>query len=447
MKYLRMIRLGALVALMVAIIATDTFAASRATRARSFINEIVKNANAILAEDNVPLPVREQRFHAMLYGKFDFVYITKFVIGPNWETLPQPKKNELLTLFRQFFLRAYASQFGGYPEDSCVIVSASETGSTESFVLTRLIRPNRPAVSVRWRVREYPGGQQKIIDLLISGTSVLLSHHENFYHLIDRGGVERIITLLKIREQRLSAGNQNFGDGEKLYQAGRFSEAFDIWHRLAEQGSAEAAFNVAAMYEEGRGVAPSADKAESWNNKALVSGYPPALHNRALELLSHQKNESAVTFLKKAGEQSFPPSWHTLGKLYEYGIGVKKSMKQAIHYFTIAADAGFSRSQYSLAKLYRDGKGVKADEKTANKWFEAAAKRGYGRAQDRLAARYAAGTAPEKDKIAGLKWAILANQNGIEGASERELYFRSHMTKDAIRRAELLAAAFLPLPD
>ena len=402
-----------------------------------------ERAKSILSQKGKSIAARENQLIQAIARNFYFTLIGELVIGPEWEGLPQDQRREFLDLFKDFFLHAYGSQLGGYPGDEFTVLSSEAKGEKDSFVATRLTRPNRQPVLIVWRFREVLGNPL-IIDMTINGTSVALNHREGFHNVLANDGMPGLITLFKIRAERLSADTRGFEAGQELYEEGRFYEAFNLWQPLALAGDAKAQFNLSVMYAQGRGIEPDTAKAEYWNNKALKADYPPALHNHALSLLAQKENAEAIDLLHRAAEQAFVPSEYTLGQIYSYGIGVTENPAQAVKYVAMAARAGLAAAQYNLGKFYRDGYGVAADDAMSIDWFEKAALQGHAKAQDKLAARYEAGQGLPKDNVAALKWSILAGEGGVEEAASREKGLRTRMSATDIARAEILAREFKP---
>ncbi|MCF8467344.1 MAG: ABC transporter substrate-binding protein [Sneathiella sp.] len=444
MAFLRNFGLGLLVLFLSHAASGPAFAANhmeRAERARATLDAMEEQARSILSEKGKSIAARENRLIQAIGKNFYFTLIGELVVGPEWAGLPQEQRREFLDLFKDFFLQAYGSQLGGYPGDKFVVLSSEAKGSNDSFVATKLIRPNRQPVLIVWRFREILGNPL-IIDMTINGTSVALSHREGFHNVLQNDGMPGLITLFKIRAERLSADTRGFETGQELYEEGRFYEAFNIWQPLAMAGDAKAQFNLSVLYAQGRGIEPDTTRAEYWNNKALKAGYPPALHNHALTLLAAKENAAAIDLLHRAAGQAFVPSEYTLGQIYSYGIGVTEDPAQAFKYVDMAAKAGFAAAQYNLGKFYRDGYGVGADDTMSIDWFEKAALQGHAKAQDKLAARFEAGKGLPKDNVAALKWSILAGEGGVEEAASREKGLRTRMSATDTAHAEILAREF-----
>lgn len=417
-------------------------AGERATRAEAVILELSQQARNILSQTDTPLRTRESHLAALIGRHFHFTLISELVVGPDWTDMPQHQRQEFLNLFRDFYLYSYGSQLGGYPDDEFTILSTEEKGSRDTFVTTRLTRPKREPVVIDWRLREVLGSPL-IIDILINGTSVAISHREGFHPVLASEGIGGLITLFQIRAERLNAETRGFAAGE-LFEQGRFAEAVAIWEELAKTGDPEAQFNLSIMYAEGRGIEPDSAKAEYWNDRALKSDYPPAQHNHALTLLAQKKEKDAIALLEDSARSDFAPSQYTLGKLYSYGLGVPEDPARAFEFIRLAAHSGMAAAQYNLGKSYRDGYGTAADIDASFTWFERAAQQGHGKAQAKLAARYGEGEGVAQDDVQALKWAILAANEGEEDAAELQKLYKSRMAEADITRAELLAKEFKP---
>lgn len=172
--------------------------------AKRFISDITENASFILMPDEQMLEEREKEFHSFLKQNFDFSFISALVMGNYWNQMSDEQRSEFIGLFSDFFLKSYASQFGGYPGEKSVIRQVQRNSTTDAFVKLSLYRPKRKPANSEWRIREF-AGIPRIIDLKVSGVSVVISHKKGFHRHMERKGVEGLLTLLRIRAERLSA--------------------------------------------------------------------------------------------------------------------------------------------------------------------------------------------------------------------------------------------------
>ena len=136
----------------------------------------------------------------------------------------------------------------------------------------------------------------------------------------------------------------DFNKGVAAYESGDFATALGEFRPLAEQGDADAQYNLGVMYEKGRGV-PQDDKiALKWFTLAAEQGYARAQHN--------------------------------LGVMYANGEGVPQNDKSAVKWYRLAAEQGNAGAQNNLGVMYRKGEGVVKDNVYAHMWYTLAAEQG-----------------------------------------------------------------------
>ena len=74
----------------------------------------------------------------------------------------------------------------------------------------------------------------------------------------------------------MSSTIKTLDDGLEAYKARKFCEAAEIWMTFAEQGVAEAQFNLGVMYKDGIGVPQNHDDAMNWLTKSSEQGHEHA---------------------------------------------------------------------------------------------------------------------------------------------------------------------------
>ena len=143
----------------------------------------------------------------------------------------------------------------------------------------------------------------------------------------------------------------DFQAGLDAYQAGDYATALKEFRSLAEQGFADAQYNLAWMYEHGEGVTQDYKKALKWYQLAV--------------------------------EQGDATAGHQLGVMHHYGWGVKTNYKEALRFYRLAAPQ-VVQSQYSLGAMYYQGQGVNQDIVIAYMWFYVAAENGNPRSKGNI---------------------------------------------------------------
>jgi TPR repeat protein len=119
------------------------------------------------------------------------------------------------------------------------------------------------------------------------------------------------------------------------------AEAVKWFRQAADQGNADAQFNLGVMYATGQGIAQDRAEAVKWFRQAANQG------------------NTAVQF--------------NLGKMYATGQGVAQDPAEAVKWFRQAADQGNAAAQFNLGAMYAKGEGVASDRVAAYAFFNLSA--------------------------------------------------------------------------
>ena len=146
------------------------------------------------------------------------------------------------------------------------------------------------------------------------------------------------------------------------------------YRKAAEQGNADAQYNLGLCYEVGSGVPKDEVEAVKWYRKAAEQGYAEAQSN--------------------------------LGDSYLHGVGVKEDEVEGVKWYRKAAEQGYAEAQKGLGFCYKWGMGVPEDAVMAAKWgrkavkgYRKAAKQGNTAAQTGLGSCYELAVGVPEDKI------------------------------------------------
>lgn len=194
-----------------------------------------------------------------------------------------------------------------------------------------------------------------------------------------------------------------------------YQEAFQELSRLAMHGNTHAMYNLALLYQEGKGVAQDKEKAYDWMLKATQLYYLKAEYMLGIYYLKgwvvKKDLKTAMICFRRAALHGDANAQLLLGNIYEYGLhdsdtnqSVKKDLSRAKAMYNLAAQNGLPMAQYQLAQMYSSGlfnpnnssEIKKMDLKTAYKLYLRAANAGVEEANLFLAYFYAAKNATEE---------------------------------------------------
>jgi TPR repeat protein len=205
-------------------------------------------------------------------------------------------------------------------------------------------------------------------------------------------------------------------------EARRRQEQIAAERSAAEQGDAQAQFNLANRYAKGDGLAEDPAQADLWFRKAAESGLVRAqVHLGLLAFGSDTASHAeGVNWLRRAVAQGDAPAQYYLGFLYKFGKGgVGQDYIEAARLYRLAAEQGHASAQVGLGILYRNGEGVDQDSGQALAWFEKAALQGDEVAVLWMGDAFDKGWAGPPDPIRAAGFYRQAADKGLAMAQER----------------------------
>ena len=189
------------------------------------------------------------------------------------------------------------------------------------------------------------------------------------------------------------AQTPNTAQAQRLQeQASRDPDLPNAIKRVEEQafeGIGEAQHDLAAIYTAGHGgVEQDYERAAFWFEKAAENGIANASYN--LGVLHHQglgfspDVNKAMTWYQDAASKGHPEAQYNLGIAYIEGIGVPYDPVTAANYFENAANNGVVEAAYNLGLIYENGLLGSAQPDNALLWYKTAADQGSPEAKQAL---------------------------------------------------------------
>ena len=144
----------------------------------------------------------------------------------------------------------------------------------------------------------------------------------------------------------LAAPNEEQGKlllhkGDSLYRQGNFEEAAIAYLISANEGNAEAQFDIAYAYFNGEGI--------------------------------ERDYASAAMWFKRSARQNYAKAQYNLAYCYMNGRGVPRDYDKASDLLHQSANNNYKRAQLTLADCYANGILVEQNEKESQKWMSMAA--------------------------------------------------------------------------
>src|SRR5206468_5115536 len=144
---------------------------------------------------------------------------------------------------------------------------------------------------------------------------------------------------------------QSVKAGIEAWQRADYSGAVAIWRPLAENGDADAAFNLGQAYRLGRGVPTNLSIAKSWFERAARQNHVDAQTTLGLLLFQNGDQAEGLKWLKAAAEQGEARALLVYGTALFNGDGVAQDPVLGYAYVSRAAAQGLAPAKETLAQL------------------------------------------------------------------------------------------------
>lgn len=187
---------------------------------------------------------------------------------------------------------------------------------------------------------------------------------------------------------------------------------------------ASALFLLTLSFLPGQALAARDATSVSWDNPLGYQhqsrihniGVHQSMLNEALTAYSQDRFDEArnkLEFLAGAGHRD---AQYHLGTMFYHGLGVERSIPDAIFWYHSAAEAGQEKAQYNLGVAYSRGVGVKNDLSEAINWWKRAANNGNKDAQFNLGLIYSRGMGVKTNHGEAVLWWHKAAMQGDPAA-------------------------------
>ena len=145
----------------------------------------------------------------------------------------------------------------------------------------------------------------------------------------------------------------------------------------ANQGDAEAQYQIGICYKEGTGVRKNMKMSAQWFTKSAEQGHAKAQFQIGLaynfKIFGVKPDpQKALYWMTKSAEQGCVEAQETLGLNFYSDFGMSPNSSKAFYWLTKAAEQGSTNVLHNLGFFYFNGKGVKQDYEQAAYWFKKA---------------------------------------------------------------------------
>jgi phospholipid transport system substrate-binding protein len=169
---------------------------------RPLIDKLVTQLLGILRDPKLSKADKRQQVRDLAYSHMDFETLSRLTLGRHWRELTDDQKKRFMEEYRKHLTATYGHTSDEYTDEDIHVLGDRTESDGDVIVSTSIIGsenggPRKEIAKVDYRLRNKPGaGGWRIIDVTISGVSLVTNFRSQFQEVIANGGIDHLIQLL-----------------------------------------------------------------------------------------------------------------------------------------------------------------------------------------------------------------------------------------------------------
>ncbi len=188
--------------------------------AKDMVSKLSKQAIEVMTSKGIQDVDRIEKFRTLFISSVDLPVISRFVLGRHWKIATPDQQQDFMKLFEDMLVYTWAVRFKEANDQITVQVSGAKPDADQGVIVeSAILRENQEPVPVLWRLRQSDSGF-RIIDLLIEGTSMIVTYREEYASVINQNG-GNINGLLDLLRKKVGIMAQDEIASQKASAAGK----------------------------------------------------------------------------------------------------------------------------------------------------------------------------------------------------------------------------------
>ena len=164
-----------------------------------FVQSTVNRASEAL-NNKYSLEEKIEKLKMIASETVDIDGISRYTLGSYKNKITDSQMIEYKVLFRQYFLKTFASRLAEYSNPEIKVISKKKLNEKYTMVSSVLVSTEqRPEVKIDWRINTKNPNNPLIINLVIEGLSLARTQKEEFSSIIQSndGDINALFSTLK----------------------------------------------------------------------------------------------------------------------------------------------------------------------------------------------------------------------------------------------------------
>ncbi|MEQ8178532.1 MAG: ABC transporter substrate-binding protein [Amphiplicatus sp.] len=165
--------------------------------AEAFTKALTDKAGAALTDASLSREQQLEKFQAVLAEGLALDVIGKFMLGDKRKSMSAEQIARYDAVFPDYITKLYAEQFDEIVGRPLEVIDSRELNARDIIIRTQFKRASGSPIMVDWRVRKLKDGGQKMVDIIVSGVSIMLVKREEFSAFIAANNIDALLERLE----------------------------------------------------------------------------------------------------------------------------------------------------------------------------------------------------------------------------------------------------------
>lgn len=143
--------------------------------------------------------------HELVIPHFDFISMSKWVLGKNWKSANEAQRNQFIEQFKTLLVRTYARALLEYSGQEIKYFPVEQKPQSKlAVVKTELTSAGAQPFPVAYRMHQQ-NEEWKVVDVTVDGVSLVSTYRGSFATQIKKNGFDALIKDLADKNEKLAS--------------------------------------------------------------------------------------------------------------------------------------------------------------------------------------------------------------------------------------------------
>ena len=145
----------------------------------------------------------------LVIPRFDFISMSKWVLGKHWKTASETQRSEFITQFKALLVRTYARALLEYSGQNIKYYPVEQNPQSNlAVVKTELTSSSNAQLPILYRMHQ-KNEEWKVVDVAVDGVSLVTTYRGSFATQIKKNGFDALLNELSKKNEILGDSISN----------------------------------------------------------------------------------------------------------------------------------------------------------------------------------------------------------------------------------------------